>query len=85
MFNMSFNITIIICIILCLLGMSTFPYIINTWTGFFGHEPVCKWWQGAILGCIPYVNTLMIPGVIITWVVSWFVDDNYVPKLEECI
>ena len=61
--------TIACWVIICAL---CWPYIINTWLIYFGKPPAIVWWQGAIIGFIPYMGRLTIAGTAITWVlINW--------------
>lgn len=62
-----------ILIVSCLIGMICWPYTLNTWLTFFSKPATVVWWQGAILGVIPFFGQLSIPAAIITWVLMLFI------------
>ena len=43
------------------------PYIGNSWLEYNGKPPQIVWWQGALIGFVPYLNRLVIPIAVITW------------------
>lgn len=53
-------------------GAVTFPYMINTWLVYFGKEAVVVWWQGGLLGFVPVIGQIGIPGAVITWIIMLF-------------
>ena len=65
------------------IGSFTWPYTINTWLVFFGKEPTVVWWQGLILGLLPFVGCTSIPVVhkliiaispaVVTWILMLFI------------
>ena len=44
------------------------PYAINGWLEFVGKEPEVAWWQGALIGFVPWVGKAAIPAALVTWV-----------------
>lgn len=69
---------IIICIIIMLLGAAigafTWPYTINTWLVYLGKEPAILWWQGSLIGFVPYIGSISIPAAVITWILMLFIN-----------
>ena len=55
------------------IGAFTWPYTINTWLVFLGREPAIVWWQGSLLGFVPFVGHASIPAAVITWVLMLFI------------
>lgn len=55
-----------------LLGMFLWTYTINSWLVFAGKEPLVVWWQGFLLGYVPWVGQFSIPAAIITWIAMLF-------------
>lgn len=55
-----------------LIGALTFPYMINTWLIYFGKEAVVTWWQGGLLGFVPGLGQVGIPGAVVTWIAMMF-------------
>lgn len=55
--------------ILCfvLLNGWLWPYIGNSWLEYHGKAPQIAWWQGALIGFVPYLNKFVIPLAVITW------------------
>ena len=65
------------CVLLVLtisgiIGMFCWPYTINSWLIFMGKEPVIVWWQGFLLGYVPFMGQTSIPALVITWVLMLF-------------
>lgn len=56
-----------------IVGMFCWPYAINTWLIFLGKEATIVWWQGFLLGYIPFMGQAAIPAVIITWILMLFI------------
>lgn len=63
---------IIVLGIMGIIGGFLFPYSINSWLVFFGKEPVMVFWQGFILGIIPYTGKISIPFAVVTFVLMMF-------------
>ena len=61
-----------VCIV-ALLGGLLWPYTINTWLIYCGKEAAVVFWQGALIGFVPFVGQLMIPAAILTWVIMLFI------------
>lgn len=61
-----------ILIISAAIGAFLWPYTINEWLVYFGNEPKVVWWQGALLGFVPYLGQATIPAAIITWILMLF-------------
>ena len=55
-----------------IVGAFLWPYTLNTWLEFLGKAPAIVWWQGALLGFIPFIGHLTIPAAIITWILMLF-------------
>lgn len=64
---------VILIFINSILGAFCWPYTINTWLVFIGKEPSVVWWQGVLLGSIPYFGTITLPAAVITWILMLFV------------
>ena len=61
-------------IIVCApLGAWLWPYTINTWLVVADKDPTVLWWQGAIIGIIPGLGQIMIPGALLTWIIMLFI------------
>jgi len=43
------------------------PYIGNSWLEYAGKAPQIVWWQGVLLGFVPYLNRFVIAIAVITW------------------
>lgn len=50
------------------------PWTLNTWLEYYGRTPDVEWWQGAMVGAIPYnwLRRLIIIFALITWVLMLF-------------
>lgn len=55
-----------------IIGAFCWPYTINSWLVFFGKAPNVVWWQGFILGYVPYFGQISIPAAIFTWLLMLF-------------
>lgn len=54
------------------IGAFVWPYTLNSWLVFFGKPHSVVWWQGAILGFMPYIGQVGIPAAVITWILMLF-------------
>lgn len=63
---------ILIMLLGAIIGAFCWPYTINTWLVFSGKSAVIVWWQGALLGFVPYLRQASIPAAVITWVLMLF-------------
>lgn len=43
------------------------PYIGNSWLEYAGKAPQITWWQGALIGFVPYLSRFVIPIAVVTW------------------
>lgn len=55
-----------------LIGALCWPYTINTWLHFFGKPEVIVWWQGVLLGFVPFLGQASLPAAGITWILMLF-------------
>lgn len=55
-----------------IIGAILWPYTLNSWLVFFGKEASVVWWQGAILGFMPFIGQVTIPAAIVTWILLLF-------------
>ena len=60
---------LIIQIVICSLA---WPYTINAWLVFFGKVPAIVWWQGALIGFVPYFNKVTLSVAFVTWLLMLF-------------
>jgi hypothetical protein len=58
----------IILIISIIVGGWLWTYSINSWLVYAGKTPSIKFWQGALIGCVPYIGQLSIPIAVGTWI-----------------
>jgi len=61
-----------ILIVSAIIGGFAWTYSLNTWLAFFGKEAGIVFWQGAILGVVPWLGQASIPVAIITWILMLF-------------
>lgn len=54
------------------IGAICWPYAINHWLVFTGHPASITWWQGSLIGFVPYIGHLAIPAAVITWIIFLF-------------
>jgi hypothetical protein len=47
-------------------------YTINFWLAHAGKTGRIAFWQACLLGFVPYVGQLSIPGAVVTWLISFF-------------
>ena len=64
---------VIILAISAAIGAICWPYTINTWLVFIGKEACVVWWQGALLGFVPYLGQASILAAVITWLLMLFI------------
>jgi len=73
MIKASFTLIIFILCISALIGGFCWTYTINTWLDFIGKSPNhIKFWQGAIIGFIPYIGQVSLPAAGATWIAQLF-------------
>jgi len=58
---------LIFCLIFAVIGAFCWTYTINTWLTFAGKPQAIVWWQGALIGFVPYLGRLSIPAAVVTW------------------
>ena len=58
---------LIFCLIFAVIGAFCWTYTINTWLAFADKPQVIVWWQGALIGFVPYLGRLSIPAAVVTW------------------
>ena len=63
----------IACLIGAVIGAFCWPYSINTLLVLAGKEPSVLWWQGALIGFVPYIGHFAIPVAVVVWVITLFV------------
>ena len=63
---------IFILFLSALIGTILWPYTLNTWLTFFGKTATVTWWQGAILGFVPFLGQATIPAAVVTWILMLF-------------
>lgn len=51
-----------------LIGAFLWPYIINAWLKYVDKPPSVQWWQGVLIGMVPFVGPLSIPTAVVTWI-----------------
>lgn len=54
--------------IFAVLGAVLWTYTINAWLVFLGKAATVVWWQGALLGIVPYLGQFCIPAAFITFI-----------------
>lgn len=72
MFGGFILLTIVIIFFSGIIGMFTWPYILNSWLIYAGKSASVVWWHGFLLGLVPYIGCLSIPGAAITWIIMLF-------------
>lgn len=63
---------VFILLISAAIGAFCWPYTINTWLDFAGKPQTIVWWQGALLGFVPWLGQSSIPAAVITWILMLF-------------
>ena len=56
-----------------LIGGFCWPYTLNTWLVYFGKQPTVHFWQGALLGFVPWLGQASIPAAVVTWILMLFI------------
>jgi len=59
-------------LIFAAIGSVCWPYAINSWLLFFGKTHRIVWWQGALLGFVPWIGQASIPVAVVTWILMLF-------------
>ena len=54
------------------IGGFLWTYTINTWLAYAGKESSIVFWQGGLIGFVPYLGHFAIPASVITWVLMLF-------------
>lgn len=70
--TMFFALFVGLMVLNAVVGGWLWPYTINTWLEFAGKAPSVVWWQGALIGFVPYLGHATIPAAIITWILMLF-------------
>ena len=66
--SITVGLMIAICFFTGILGAFLWPYILNHWLAFMGYSYMVVWWQGFLLGLIPYIGEAQIPIALFTFV-----------------
>ena len=64
---------VIILLISGVVGGFCWPYALNEWLVFLGKEPSVTFWQGVVLGVIPYLGQASIVIAVVTWILMLFI------------
>ena len=64
---------LLLFVINIVLSALCWPYTINTWLVFFGKVPTVVWWQGLLIGFVPYVSKMAFPVAFLTWLFMLFI------------
>ena len=64
---------IILLILLFILGAICWPYAINAWLVYAGKTAVVTWWQGGLIGIVPFVGKYGLPAAVLTWIILLFI------------
>ena len=54
-------------------GSFCWTYAINEWLLFLGKTPQIVWWQGGLIGFVPFLGQLSIPIAVLTWILMLFI------------
>jgi len=68
----SCSVLLTVLVISAVMGSLCWTYSINTWLVFLGKEPIIKWYQGMLIGCVPYLGQISLPVAAITWILMLF-------------
>ena len=71
-FGMGCGLIICVLSISGIIGAFCWPYTINTWLHYAGKPEVILWWHGFLMGYVPYLGLLSIPGAVVTWILMLF-------------
>ena len=55
-----------------IVGGFLWTYTINSWLAYVGKEPGIVFWQGGLIGLVPYLGQVSIPVAVITWILMLF-------------
>ena len=71
--KMGCSLVLLLMVVYIVLSAICWPYTINSWLIFFGKAPVVVWWQGLLVGFVPYVNKMAFPLAFVTWLIMLFI------------
>jgi hypothetical protein len=57
-----------------LIGSLCWPYVVNSWLGYFHKDAHIVWWQGMLISFVPGLGQLAIPLTIVTWLLMIFLN-----------
>ena len=63
-------VVVIILLLSAAVGAFCWTYSINQWLQVFGKEPIIEWWQGMLIGFVPYIGQFSVPVAVLTWIAS---------------
>lgn len=71
---MKFNIMAIVVffIIGFIIGAVCWTYSINTWLVFLDKTNQIAWWQGGLIGFVPWIGQFGLVVAIVTWILMLF-------------
>lgn len=72
MFGLHIGIVLFVLSISAAVGAVCWTYTLNTWLMFFGKVSSVVWWQGALIGFVPYIGQISIPAAVITFILMLF-------------
>jgi len=55
-----------------IIGAIFWPYAINTCLEYLGKDTSVNWWQGGLIGFVPWIGHLAIPAAVVTWIAMLF-------------
>jgi len=64
---------LVILAISAVIGGVCWTYTVNSWLHFFGKPEALVFWQGALLGFVPFIGQVSIPAAVLTWLLMLFV------------
>lgn len=66
------------CLISFIIGALCWPYLLHQGGVLLVHygatinPPTIAWWQGGLLGLVPAIGQLGLPGAVVIWVIGLF-------------
>lgn len=69
---MRFLMFIVVMLVGFAIGALCWTYAINEWLIFFGKDIRIEWWQGGIIGFVPYIGKAGLVFAAFTWILMLF-------------
>ena len=54
-------------------GACAWTYTINTWLVYMGKDAALTWWQGGLIGLVPWIGYISLPAAALTYLIMLFI------------